>query len=137
MKLTSLVLGTYDHLKLFRIILYVCNSPLPFFCTTCVGGIFSFLFLCLVRGSDYRHTALWSWEFHKSFWNVFHLEYVGIELGISFFPPKRFCLFTYLITFGCAESSLLGWLFFSCHAQASRCAGFSYCRAQALGPGFQ
>ena len=99
MKLTSLVLGTYDHLKLFRIILYVCNSPLPFFCTTYVGGIFSFLFLCLVRGSDYRHTALWSWEFHKSFWNVFHLEYVGIELGISFFPPPRdfICLLIYLL----------------------------------------
>ena len=57
-----------------------------------------YLFLCLVRGSDYRHTALWSWEFHKSFWNVFHLEYVGIELGISFFSPPEI-LFVYLFNY--------------------------------------
>ena len=82
--------------------------------------------------------SLWSWEFHKSFWNIFHLEYVGIELGISsFYFLQRFYLFAYLIIFGCAESSLLGRLFSSCHAQASHCGGFSYCRAQALGPGFQ
>ena len=70
-------------------------------------------------------------------------EYAGREQHICFFPNYfTIVLFMYSFIFGCTGSLLLCGLFSRCSEQglvssrgvrASRCSGFSCCRAQALG----
>lgn len=110
--------------------------PSPFFCTTCKGIFFFFLSVFVFSQGQIAGTLLCGLGNFTTFGIFFIQTIQGLNQAYLFFSPD--ILFVYIFNyFWLCLSLLLGWLFSSCHAQASHGGVSLVLQSTSSRPGFQ